>query len=89
MRDELDILVNDARPNGCLDVGLDCRTCMHGTAEHLAAVCNVLDRRGLRGAFAQIYQHLACSPMFSIFEQAYGKALCHGTKKPLSAPAAA
>jgi hypothetical protein len=89
MRDELDILVNDVRPDGCLDVGLDCRTCMNGTATDLAAICEVLDRRRLREAFTQIYQHLACGPMFSIFEQAYGKALDRRMEWPLAVPAAA
>jgi hypothetical protein len=89
MRDELDILVNDARPDDCLDVGLDCRTCMHGTAANLAAICKVLDRRGLREAFDQIYQHLACGPMFSIFEQAYGTTLYRRMERPLAIPAAA
>jgi hypothetical protein len=89
MRDQIDILVNDVRPDGCLDVGLDCRTCMHGTATDLVAICEVLDRRGLRETFAQIYQHPACGPMFSLFERAYGEALNHRTTRPLAATAAA
>lgn len=89
MNSELDILVNDARPDGCLGVGLDCRTCMHRAAANLAAICKVLDGRGLREAFAQIYQHLACGPMFSIFEHAYGEALYRHMERPLAVPAAA
>jgi hypothetical protein len=89
MRDRIDILVNDLRPDGCLDVGLDCRTCTHATASDLASICEVLDRQGLREAFVQIYQNPACNPMFSIFERAYGEAVSPRTTRPLAATAAA
>jgi hypothetical protein len=88
MTNRIDILLNDIRPDSCLDVGLDCRTCLHRTAADLAAICLSLEGGSLWTTFAQIYPHPSCGPMFSNFEHAYLEALDRETERTFAATAA-
>jgi len=71
MLERIDIQLNDIRPDTCLVEGLDCRTCTHHTASHIALLCPSLDGAALRRTFFEIYRHSSCAPMQQAFEWAY------------------
>jgi hypothetical protein len=71
MRDRIDVLLNDIRPDSCLNEGLDCRTCTHATASQIATICPTMTPDAVQGAFFEIYRHSSCHPMCQAFEWAY------------------
>jgi hypothetical protein len=71
MHDRIDVLLNDLRPDSCLNEGLDCRTCTHATASQIAAICPTLDPSAIQMTFFEIYRHPSCRPMSQAFEWAY------------------
>jgi hypothetical protein len=71
MHDRIDVLLNDIRPDSCLNEGLDCRTCTHTTASQIATVCPTLSPDAIQTVFFEIYRHPSCHPMCQAFEWAY------------------
>ncbi len=71
MHDQMDVLLNDIRPDSCLNEGLDCRTCTHAVARQIATLCPSLSREAAQAIFLEIYRHPACRPMCQAFEWAY------------------
>ncbi len=67
----MDVLLNDLRPDSCLNEGLDCRTCTHATASQIAAICPTLVPDTIQATFFEIYRHSSCHPMSQAFEWAY------------------
>jgi len=58
-------------PQICTEIGLDCHTCIEGTAQNLARVCKGLRGKMIGQMFVQIYSDPACSPMHAHFAAAY------------------
>lgn len=71
MRDQIDVLLNDLRPDSCLNEGLDCRTCTHATASQIARICPTLTPDAIQSIFFETYRHTSCHPMCQAFEWAY------------------
>jgi hypothetical protein len=71
MHDRIDVLLNDIRPDSCLNEGLDCRTCTHATASQIAVICPTLGPDAIQAVFFEIYRHQSCHPMYQAFEWAY------------------
>lgn len=71
MTDRMDVLLNDLRPDSCLNEGLDCRTCTHATASQIAAICPTLAPGAIQAMFFEVYRHASCHPMCQAFEWAY------------------
>lgn len=71
MTDRMDVLLNDLRPDSCLNEGLDCRTCTHAAAWQIAAICPTLAPSAIQTTFFEIYRHPSCHPMCQAFEWAY------------------
>ncbi|HLJ47105.1 MAG TPA: hypothetical protein VKU01_13905 [Bryobacteraceae bacterium] len=70
----MDLLFGDNRPEACLAVGLDCRTCVERSAANLAQICHGLDSAGLHRIFFQMYPSEGCSPMAGGFALSYYEA---------------
>jgi hypothetical protein len=62
-------------PGMCRDVGLDCQTCIEGTARNLAKVCKGLRRTAVGQLFVLIHSDPACAATHSKFVKAYFEAL--------------
>lgn len=58
-------------PQICTEIGLDCHTCIEGTARNLARVCKGLRGKMIGQLFVQIYTDPACSRMHAHFAAAY------------------
>ncbi|HTP85708.1 MAG TPA: hypothetical protein VMJ34_02120 [Bryobacteraceae bacterium] len=67
----MDYLIDENRPETCLALGLDCRTCVHKSASSVAHVCHDLDSTGVRRIFERLYTSPGCAAMVGAFEQAY------------------
>jgi len=70
----MDYLLDENRPETCLALDLDCRTCIRKSATSVAHVCHGLEEVGIRRIFVQLYTSPGCSPMAEAFEQAYMEA---------------
>jgi hypothetical protein len=58
-------------PRLCVEVGLDCETCVSGTARELASACKGLRGKMVGQMFVQLYPDPACSRMHAHFAEAY------------------
>jgi len=58
-------------PRLCVEVGLDCETCVSGTARELASACKGLRGKMVGQMFVQLYPDPACSRMHAHFGEAY------------------
>ncbi len=70
----MDYLLDENRPETCLDLGLDCRTCIQKSASSVAHVCHGLESAGILKIFSQLYTSPGCAPMAEAFEAAYVEA---------------
>jgi hypothetical protein len=61
-------------PALCLEVGLDCHTCVKWTATESAKVCPGLTGKGIGQLFVLLYPKAACAPMHHQFTEEYGNA---------------
>jgi hypothetical protein len=68
-------LFAENRLETCVDLGLDCGTCVQRCASTTAAVCPDLQAYGAHKVFLQLYQSPACHPMAEAFVQAYQEAV--------------
>ena len=78
----MDYLLDENRPETCLALGLDCRTCVHKSASSVAHVCHNLDSTGVNRIFVQLYTSQGCAPMAEAFETAYFEAM-NPIRKPV------
>jgi hypothetical protein len=67
----MDYLLDENRPETCLALGLDCRTCIQKSALSVAHVCPGLAGVGIQRIFGQLYTSPGCAPMAAAFEIAY------------------
>ena len=81
----MDYLLDENRPETCLALGLDCRTCIRKSASSVAYVCHGLEAGGIRRIFVQLYTSPGCAPMADAFEQAYVEASLPARKPVLVA----
>ena len=81
----MDYLLDENRPETCLALGLDCRTCIRKSASSVAHVCHGLETGGIRRIFVQLYTSPGCAPMAGAFEQAYKEASMPARKPVLIA----
>jgi hypothetical protein len=58
-------------PRLCVEVGLDCETCVTSTAQELASACKGLRGKMVGQMFVQLYPDPACSRMHAHFGEAY------------------
>ena len=58
-------------PRLCVEVGLDCETCVSCTARELASACKGLRGKLVGQMFVQLYPDPACSRMHAHFAEAY------------------
>jgi hypothetical protein len=70
----------------CLDVGMDCASCVKSTAGEAAKVCPGLKGRAIQQLFVLLYPNSACAPMHGRFAQEYHRSPGLLERKP---PAAA
>ncbi len=85
----MDLLVVENRPETCLNVGLDCGTCMRKAASSVAAICEGLSSQGLIRIFFEMYPSQACHPMAPVFESSYREATTCECEPVLASAAAA
>ena len=85
----MDLLVIENGPKTCLNVGLDCGTCMRKAASSVAAICDGLNSQGLIRIFFGMYPSQACHPMAPVFESAYREATTCECEPVLASAAAA
>lgn len=78
----MDILWDENRPDACLSVGLDCRTCVQRSAASVALLCPDLGAAGAEQIFVQIYPAAGCAPMTAAFATAYAEAQMPARKGP-------
>ena len=64
-------LWTDNRPETCSALGLDCGSCIHGSAASIARICHGLESHGIQQIFFQLYPSAGCQPMAQAFELAY------------------
>ena len=89
-RDRLmDPLWDENRPESCLKVGLDCRTCVQRSASSVASVCPGLGSAGAEQVFLQIFPSEGCAPMLAAFAAAYAEMDAGRRASPLSIVVAA
>ena len=67
----MDLLWDDNRPETCLSLGLDCRTCVHKSAATVASVTPGLGMAGAHQMFFHIFSSPGCAPMAIAFAQSY------------------
>jgi hypothetical protein len=58
-------------PELCLEVGLDCHTCVKGTATESAKVCPGLTGKAIGQLFVLLYPNSACAHMHHRFADEY------------------
>ena len=58
-------------PRLCVEVGLDCETCVSCTARELANACKGLRGKMVGQMFVQLYPDPACAQMHATFAEAY------------------
>ena len=78
----MDYLLDENRPETCLALGLDCRTCTQKSAASVARVCHGLESTGIQRVFVQLYTSPGCAPMAGSFEAAYLEA-SNPARKPV------
>ena len=78
----MDYLLDENRPETCLALGLDCRTCIQKSASSVAHVCYGLESAGILRIFNQLYTSQGCAPMAESFEIAYLEA-SNPVRKPV------
>jgi hypothetical protein len=78
----MDYLLDENRPETCIALGLDCRTCVQKSASSVAHVCHGLEPVGIRRIFVQLYTSSGCAPMAEAFEIAYVEA-SNPVRKPV------
>ena len=78
----MDYLLDENRPETCMALGLDCRTCIQKSASSVAHVCHGLESDGIGRIFSQLYTSPGCSPMAEAFEIAYMEAF-NPIRKPV------
>jgi len=61
-------------PALCLEVGLDCATCVKGTATEAAKVCPGLKGKAIGQLFVLLYPNSACAAMHHCFSEEYQNA---------------
>src|SRR5581483_128367 len=69
----MDTLWGENRPEACLSVGLDCRTCVQRSASSVATLCPGLGSAGAEELFFQIFPAPGCAPMAAAFAGAYAE----------------
>lgn len=69
----MDTLWDENRPETCLTVGLDCRTCVQRSAAVVASLCPGLDADAAQQMFPQVFPSVGCSPMAAAFALAYAE----------------
>jgi len=74
-------------PQICTEIGLDCNTCIEGTARNLAKVCKGLRGKMIGQMFVQIYTDPACSRMHAHFAVAYEDASSETRPRAMAAVA--
>lgn len=67
----MDVLLEDRCPAACLQLGLDCRSCVERSAGTIASVCRGMTPEGVGRIFTQIYPSTGCAPMAFAFQAAY------------------
>ena len=78
----VDYLLDENRPEMCIALGLDCRTCVQKSASSVAHVCRGLESAGIQRIFAQLYTSPGCAPMAAAFETGYVEA-SNPARKPV------
>jgi hypothetical protein len=71
----MDLIFDENRPETCLQVGLDCRTCIQRAAASTSKVCAGLTPVGVEQVFFQLYPSQGCSPMAPQFAAVYAETL--------------
>ena len=84
----MDLIFEENRPETCLQVGLDCRTCIQRAAASTAKVCAGLTPSGIHQVFFQLYPSQGCSPMATQFATVYAETLSASGPVALKAAAA-
>jgi hypothetical protein len=79
---QMDYLLDENRPETCIALGLDCRTCIQKSASSVAHVCHGLESAGIQRIFGQLYTSPGCTPMAAAFEAAYLEA-SNPVRKPV------
>jgi hypothetical protein len=85
----MDLIFDENRPETCMQVGLDCRTCIQRSAASTARVCAGLTSLGVQQLFFQLYPSEGCSPMAPQFVAAYAETMSAALLVPRKAAAAA
>jgi hypothetical protein len=85
----MDPLWDENRPESCLKVGLDCRTCVQRSASSIAAICPGLGTAGAEQVFLQIFPSDGCAPMMTAFAASYAEAETGRRTSPLTIVVAA
>jgi hypothetical protein len=90
----MDYLLDENRPETCMELGLDCRTCVQKSATSVARVCHGLESVGIQRIFVRLYTSPGCGAVASAFEAAYLEASNPVRKpvlvaRPASSPAVA
>jgi hypothetical protein len=67
----MDVLWDENRPDACLSVGLDCRTCVARSAASIASLCPSLSAADAERVFFEIFPSKGCAPMSAAFIAAY------------------
>lgn len=67
----MNFLFDENRPESCLQVGLDCGTCIQRSAAATAKVCAGLGPANIQQVFFQLYPSGGCSPMADVFVSIY------------------
>lgn len=78
----MDYLLDENRPETCMALGLDCRTCVQKSASSVAHVCHGLESVGIQRIFTRLYTSPGCIPMAAAFEVAYLEA-SNPVRKPV------
>lgn len=68
---DLEDATTDTRPLSCVQVGLDCQTCVRHSARKVAALCSHLKEGQQSGIFFQLYRDRACHKNMRKFQREY------------------
>jgi len=67
----MDLLWDENRPDTCLSLGLDCRTCVQRSASTVATLSPGLSGAAAQQIFTQIFPAPGCAPMAIAFAHSY------------------
>jgi hypothetical protein len=70
-------------PALCLEVGLDCETCVRETATEAAKVCPGLKGKAIGQLFVLLYPNAACASAHHLFAHQYQSAPAELGEKPV------